>query len=96
MGRMSRSPGSASRQAVVTVASVIAVIAFLAGLAIGSAGATETTAPDRTSPTESPVTAATYLRYHPATPRQPFNELLEPFDYAPPHPSRSPTSTVTT
>ena len=84
MERMSRSPRSVSRQAVVTVAGVIAVIAFLAGLAIGSAGrSTETTASNQASPTESPLTAATYLRYHPATPRQPFNDLLEPFDYAP-------------
>lgn len=30
-----------------------------------------------------PVTAADYLRYHPATPRQPYTALLEPFDYEP-------------
>jgi hypothetical protein len=62
----------------------VAVVTFLAGLAVGvSAGPSETPTTVLTSPTASPVTGATYLRYHAATPRQPFTELLEPFDYDP-------------
>ena len=74
---------AALKRPLIAVVGVVAAVSFLAGLATGRSTGPETAIPDETSPTPSPVTASTYLRYHAATPRQPFTELLEPFDYDP-------------
>lgn len=80
---MSGGSGIASSKARIALTVAISGVTFLAGLAAGfSARPSEAPAVDR-SPSESPVSAATYLRYHAATPRQPFTELLEPYDYNP-------------
>jgi hypothetical protein len=72
----------------VVVATAVALGGFAGGLAVGAASDTPGPSPslDPSPGDEEPRSAASYLRYRPATRREPFNEFLEPyaFDPAPP------------
>lgn len=77
-------PHPPQRAKSIALAAVLVIAGFAGGVAVGAAA--DPFDPGFTSPTpttEEPRTAASYLRYHPATPREPFNEYLEPSDYAP-------------
>jgi hypothetical protein len=77
----------ARRRRAVAVASLFLLVGALTGLAVGATVAgSDARVSETVSPTPSPITAATYLRNHPATPRQPFTELLEPFAFSDPAP----------
>jgi hypothetical protein len=65
------------------LAGVLVVAAFAVGLGLGVSTDQPGAPPSPSPSTDGPRTAASYLRYHPATPREPFNENLEPYDYDP-------------
>jgi len=68
---------------VLVLASVVAILAAIAWIAATDASPAPTRVRSATtaSVSPSPLTAAGYLRYRAATPKQPFTDLLEPFDY---------------
>jgi hypothetical protein len=84
---------SAGRRRIAIVGSLSLVAGVLIGLAVGGTAADSDARTSETiTPTPSPVTAATYLRYQPRTPRLPFTDLLEPFPFDRPAPPLEATS----
>jgi hypothetical protein len=77
---------TARKRTIVAIGGALVIGALAGGIAVGVAADfsdTPSTSRATSSPTKSATRAADYLRYHPATSREPFNEYLEPFDFDP-------------
>jgi hypothetical protein len=77
---------TARKRTSVAIGGALVIGAFAGGIGVGVAvdsSDTPSTSRSAPTPTKSVTTAADYLRNHPATSREPFNEYLEPFDYDP-------------